>query len=117
MPTPAATPTSALEPDMPTIESLAELSREMGPERWRVSSDAAQVVASYLLCHPRVARVRYPGLRGDALFGRASCELVGGFGPIVCYEDARTGEWRRLDLTDVADPRAFISRHLEGARG
>ena len=101
-------PTPALEPDMPTIESLATLSREMGPERWRVCSDAAQVVASYLACHPRVARVRYPGLRGDALYGRASCELVGGFGPIVCYEDIETGEWHHLDLTDVSDPLGYL---------
>ena len=27
---------------------------------WRASSDAAQVVASYLVCHPRVERVAYP---------------------------------------------------------
>ena len=106
-------PTPASEPDTPTIGSLAALSREMGPERWRVSSDAAQVVASYLLCHPRVACVRYPGLRGDVLFGRASCELVGGFGPIVCYEELQTGEWHRLDLTDVADP----LRYLDAAFG
>lgn len=95
---------------LPSLEALGALSREMGSERWRLCSDVAQVVASYLACHPRVARVRYPGLREDALYGRASCELVGGFGPIVCYEDAATGEWHTLDLTDEADARAVIAR-------
>ena len=99
---------SATEPDLPTIQALSVLSREMGPGRWRTCSDAAQVVASYLACHPRVASVRYPGLRGDRLYPQASCELVGGFGPIVCYEEMAMGAWHRLDLTDVGDVRAFI---------
>lgn len=99
---------SVTEPDLPTIQALSDLSREMGPGRWRTCSDAAQVVASYLVCHPRVACVRYPGLRGDLMYPRASCELVGGFGPIVCYEDLATGAWSRLDLTGVEDVRAFI---------
>lgn len=94
----------------PCLSVLLEMQAGMDADTWRRVSDVAQVVASYLACHPRVARVRYPGLREDALYGRASCELVGGFGPIVCSEGAATGEWHTLDLADETDALAVIAR-------
>ncbi|SER40385.1 PLP-dependent transferase [Parafannyhessea umbonata] len=55
-------------------------------EKRRRSSDVAQVVATYLLCHPRVRRVWYPGIKGDDSFAAASNVLQGGFGPVVDFE-------------------------------
>lgn len=93
---------------------LQTLSSELGRERWRALSDAAQVVASYLACHPRVESVRYPGLKADPDFGRASCELVGGFGPRVAYRmsDAPAGEWELWEA-DERDAREQVME-LEG---
>ena len=88
------------------IDTLTALSSQMGRERWRVVSDAAQVVASYLACHPRVEAVRYPGLKSDPDFARAACELVGGFGPRVAYRLAGdpAGEWHLWEA-DERNPR------------
>ncbi len=85
------------------IDTLLALSSQMGRERWRVLSDAAQVVANYLACHPRVEAVRYPGLKADPDFPRAANTLVGGFGPRVVYR--ATGEWRlwEADERDARD--------------
>ncbi|WP_204831011.1 PLP-dependent transferase [Olsenella uli] len=80
------------------LAALQELSSQMGRERWRALSDAAQVVANYLVCHPRVEAVRYPGLKSDPDFGRAANTLVGGFGPRVAYRAA--GEWRLWEADD-----------------
>ena len=63
--------------------------------------DAAQVVAAYLACHPRVEAVRYPGLKTDPSFTRATSQLVGGFGPYVDYMWRESpGEWHRFTATD-----------------
>lgn len=65
------------------------------------ASDAAQVVAAYLACHPRVEAVRYPGLKTDPSFTRATSQLVGGFGPYVDYMWKESpGEWHRFTATD-----------------
>ena len=65
------------------------------------ASDAAQVVAAYLACHPRVETVRYPGLKTDPNFARATSQLVGGFGPYVDYMWRESpGEWHRFTATD-----------------
>lgn len=65
------------------------------------TSDAAQVVAAYLACHPRVEAVRYPGLKADPSFVRATSQLVGGFGPYVDYTWKESpGEWHRFTATD-----------------
>jgi len=65
------------------------------------ASDAAQVVAAYLACHPRVEAVRYPGLKTDPNFVRATSQLVGGFGPYVDYMWKESpGEWHRFAATD-----------------
>ena len=73
------------------IDELSALSSQVGRECWRVLSDAAQVVANYLACHPSVEAVRYPGLKTDPDFPRAANTLMGGFGPYVRYRAA--GEW------------------------
>jgi len=65
------------------------------------ASDAAQVVAAYLTCHPRVEAVCYPGLKTDPSFARATSQLVGGFGPYVDYMWKESpGEWHRFTATD-----------------
>ena len=65
------------------------------------ASDAAQVVAAYLACHPRFEAVRYPGLKTDPNFVRATSQLVGGFGPYVDYMRKESpGEWHRFTATD-----------------
>ena len=65
------------------------------------ASDAAQVVAAYLACHPSVEAVRYPGLKADPSFARATSQLVGGFGPYVDYTWKESpGEWHRFTATD-----------------
>ena len=65
------------------------------------ASDAAQVVAAYLACHPRVEAVRYPGLKTDPNFARATSQLVGGFGPYVDYMRKESpGEWHRFTATN-----------------
>ena len=72
------------------------------------ASDAAQVVAAYLACHPRVEAVRYPGLKTDPNFVRATSQLVGGFGPYVDYMWKESpGEWHRFTATDE-DARTLI---------
>ena len=95
------------------IGTLSALSSQMGRERWRVVSDVAQVVASYLACHPCVEAVRYPGLKADPDFPRAANELVGGFGPRVAYRVA--GEWHLWEA-DERDAREQVME-LERALG
>ena len=80
------------------IDALSALSSQMGRERWRTLSDAAQVVANYLVCHPRVESVRYPGLKSDPDFSRAANTLVGGFGPFVAYRVS--GEWHNWEADE-----------------
>lgn len=88
-----------------SLDGLALLADELGRERWRAVSDAAQVVACYLACHPRVEAVRYPGLKTDELFSRAASTLVGGFGPRVAF--AAAGEWTLWEA-DSRDPREQV---------
>lgn len=81
--------------DALSLDGLAALSRALGHARWRAVSDAAQAVACYLACHPRVAAVRYPGLRADPDFEHAAGTLESGFGPRVALRlaGAPAGEW------------------------
>ena len=77
---------------------------------WRRVSDVAQVVASFLACHPRVQAVRYPGLTGDASYHEASCILRGGFGPLVDVL-LSSGAWLRYDARGAAgDARGEVLR-------
>ena len=77
---------------------------------WRSASDTAQVVATYLMCHPRVADVRYPGLKQDASFEVAARTLTGGFGPLVDYRLQGDEAWQRVSLAADADPRDEVMR-------
>ncbi len=77
----------------------------------RAAADNAQVVAAYLVCHPRVAEVRYPGLRGDPSFSLAASTLRSGFGPVVDFrlaEDA-SNAWQRVCCA-AGDPRDEVVR-------
>jgi len=78
---------SGQEPDAQTDGLLAARNQQ-----WRRASDAAQVVASYLRCHPRVGEVRYPGLRDDPSFDLAARTLEGGFGACVSFRLAGEGD-------------------------
>ncbi len=91
--------------DSTFLVELKALAEELGRERWREVSDVAQVVASYLRCHPCVEDVRYPGIKSDPLFAEAACTLVGGFGPVVMYRTK--GEWRRL-VCEAGDAREAV---------
>ena len=86
------------------VERLAQMD-----EAWRRRSDAAQVVASYLRCHPSVRQVAYPGLKGDASFEVAARTLQHGFGPCVSWQDARDGGWHKLCCT-AEDARSQVMR-------
>lgn len=81
----------------PSLDELVALRREAGAATWRRVSDMAQVCASYLVCHPAVLAVRYPGLTSDAAYHEASCILEGGFGPLVDVCLLASGEWLRYD--------------------
>lgn len=74
---------------------------------WHVTSDAAQVVAAYLSCHPRVAELRYPGLKTDPSFEVAARTLMGGFGSWVDYRVLGADSWQRYVAT-TGDPRAQV---------
>ena len=89
-----------------SLDALEALSAEVGALRWRKVSDAAQVVACYLSCHPRLEEVRYPGLKSDPDFPQAANRLVGGFGPRVAWRAFGTpaGEWTLWEA-DSRDPR------------
>ena len=95
----------------PPLDRLAELAKSMLAGEWRARSDAAQAVACYLACHPRVAAVRYPGLTSDPDYQRASSTLRCGFGPWVdvCLAGGEKPGWLRLDVTD-ADAPAWVCR-------
>lgn len=67
----------------PDLGALLCLQATMSEGEWRFRSDAAQVVANYLRCHPAIAEVRYPGLTSDPDYQKASSTLRGGFGPLV----------------------------------
>lgn len=93
--------------------SLAVQVLDQEARRWHLSSDAAQVVASYLRCHPKVEELRYPGLKQDPSFAVAARTLQQGFGPRVDYCLVGSGEWRSV-VCDAADPHGQVLA-LEGS--
>ena len=95
----------------PPLDRLAELAKSMPAGEWRARSDAAQAVACYLACHPRVAEVRHPGLTSDAAYQEASSTLRCGFGPWVDVRlaDAEKDAWLRVDVTN-GDAPAWVMR-------
>ena len=64
----------------------------------RAASDVAQAFAAYLACHPRVAELRYPGLKADPSFEVAAQVLVGGFGPFISWRAAADAPWQTVDV-------------------
>ncbi|MEY8436802.1 PLP-dependent transferase [Atopobiaceae bacterium 24-176] len=58
------------------------------PERCQRRADTASALASYLACHPDVASVSYPGLKGDAAHGTAERVFEHGFGFSVAFVPA-----------------------------
>ena len=82
---------------------------EQRARTWHVSSDAAQVVASYLVCHPCVVGVAYPGLRSDPSYEIASRTLENGFGPLVDVKLAGEDAWHRVTCT-ADDPLEQVMR-------
>ena len=96
----------------PCLPDLLEMQVGMDASAWRRVSDTAQVVASYLACHPAVEAVRYPGLTSDATYHEASCTLRGGFGPIVDVLLA-SGAWVRYDARHAIGDASDEVLHLE----
>ncbi len=84
----------------PSLSEVLEVQAGMDADEWRRVSDLAQVVANYLVCHPRVAEVRYPGLTGDPSYHEASCTLRGGFGPEIRVRLSGQGAWLRYLAED-----------------
>lgn len=91
-------------------EDVCEVLLASVPKRealWHVTSDAAQVVAAYLSCHPRVAELHYPGLKTDSSFEVAARTLMGGFGGYVDYRVFGADSWQRYMAT-TDDSRAQV---------
>ncbi len=51
----------------------------------RAENDAASAVAQYLVCHPLVEQVSYPGLKSDESFAASAQALAYGFGNAIDY--------------------------------
>ena len=107
------TKTDQLGPD---LGALLSLQGQVPAGEWRLVSDAAQVIACYLACHPGVARVRYPGLTSDADYREASSTLRGGFGPQVDVLLADGTHFRVVASADDAKEQvmqleAFLAEH------
>ncbi len=88
------------------LERVGKLAQRRAAS-WRASSDAAQVVANYLRCHPRIEAVRYPGLKGDPSFATAARTLEHGFGPVMDVRLLGCDDWERVICTD-GDPREQV---------
>jgi len=56
------------------------------PVRVRQASASAQVLAERLAAHPRVGRVRYPGLADDPGHAVSGRQMRGGFGGMLSFE-------------------------------
>lgn len=78
-------------------------------QEWRKSSDAAQAVARYLVCHPAVEGVVYPGVKEDASFSVAARTLEGGFGPFVDFRVRGGDTWHRVTCTPDDPMRQVIA--------
>ncbi len=85
------------------LREAAARSRACARETWRAESDVAAVVARYLVCHPRVRTVRYPGLPGDPVFREASTSIAFGFGPHIAFE-LEDGSLHWLTVAPEAEP-------------
>lgn len=84
--------------DQTAVDHRLALSLVDGYQRWdamrKKQNDAALAIAEYLVCHPKVAHVWYPGLlrdqrdssKADPANTEAPNILLGGFGPVVDFE-------------------------------
>lgn len=101
------------------VDGGVEEETEERYRHFRATSDAAQVIASYLVCHPKVAEVRYPGLKADASYAVASRVLQGGFGPFVDYRLAGEDAWLRVEACegDVREQVMALERELSCVPG
>ncbi|MER2558039.1 MAG: aminotransferase class I/II-fold pyridoxal phosphate-dependent enzyme [Candidatus Competibacter denitrificans] len=81
-------------------ETAALLSRSLRTlaVRVRQQNASAQVIAEAMACHPKIARVYYPGLPGFPGHALAQAQMDG-FGGMLTIEIVGTGE----DATQVAD--------------
>ena len=98
----------------PPLAELAALAESMPAGEWRARSDAAQALACYLACHPRVTSVRYPGLTTDPAYQEASSTLRCGFGPwvdvlLAGHDAGERGAWLRVDVVD-GDAAVWVMR-------
>ncbi len=62
-------------------------------------SENAQKIAEFLLCHPKVAWVRYPGLAGDPSYALAQACLPSGCGGMVVF-GIKGGSQKAMKLVD-----------------
>jgi cystathionine beta-lyase/cystathionine gamma-synthase len=78
-----------------SLDALPGISDERGAQvgealrtfnvRRRKANDVAQVIALFLMCHPKVHHVSYPGLPHDHSHEAAAKQLRNGFGPVVDF--------------------------------
>lgn len=82
--------------------------------RLRSENDNAATIASYLVCHPEVAEVFYPGLKTDEGFALAAQILANGFGNTIEYSTEDDGTIRRIHATagDIFDQIEALERSL-----
>jgi|GEM_PF-2693525 len=74
---------AALEP-LPLERSVElEALQDAFLPRMRAQNDNAATIACYLVCHPAISQVFYPGLKDDASFVTAAQVLAHGFGNAI----------------------------------
>ena len=77
-------------------------------ENARVASANARTVAAYLVAHPLVHRVAYPGLVGGEGYEAAHAIMHDGFGPRVDWQDL-DGAWHTVRLSAGDDARGVCA--------
>ncbi|WP_169726178.1 PLP-dependent transferase [Atopobium fossor] len=81
--------TGAVRLSTDELENYQKLART----QWRKLSDVASIVASYLQAHPKIAEVRWPGLKTDSSFKIAAQTLEGGFGARIDWRVKNSSQW------------------------
>ncbi len=86
-----------------TLDAYSASLLERGLKTFNLRADRmatnAMAVATYLSGHPKVSRIRYPGLTTDAGHAIAAKQMHDGFGGVMAFDVGETGE----------DAKAFIS--------
>lgn len=73
--------------------------------RVRRQCESAMAVANHLSSHPKIARVRYPGLASHPQHALAAKQFDGGFGGVVTFdlkEATKAAAFRFLDALEIA---------------